>query len=66
MSLFGCNDNRPHLIGPFYIMPKKPSGSTEKKAGDKKGKSKDDGEEKQTKVLYSKSLYSIYALKGFE
>jgi hypothetical protein len=47
-------------------MPKKPSGSTEKKAGDKKGKAKDDGEEKQTKVSYSKSLYLVYVLKGFE
>ena len=55
--------NRLHLIGPFYIMPKKPSGSTEKKAGDKKGKVKNDGEEK---VSYSKSLSLVYVLKGFE
>jgi hypothetical protein len=48
-------------------MAKKPLGSTEKKTGDKKGKAKDDGEEKQTKVSYYKSLYhALNEHMGFE
>ena len=46
-------------------MVKKASGSTEKKIGDKvdkKGKAKDDGEEKQPKVLYCADFILLYVL----
>jgi len=47
-------------------MAKKSSGSTEKKTGDKKGKAKDDGEEKQTKVLCCRIFICIEMKLGFE